>query len=449
LSSFCQKLNIRMKTQVYLDNAATTMMSPSAINTMVKWCNMGNSSAGYASASASRAMMSAFRTYIGKLCGVDTCCQEPRDVTNLNLTIDDVNLSDDTYKVIFTSGASEGNSMVLGGVVSAYTEARPGVIPHVVIGSTEHKGIILMAESLIERGLAHVTFVKPDATGHTCAEDVEAALRDNTCLVCVMSANNETGAINDVASIGEVAHRHNIVYHCDTVQSFGKFAITPLTCGVDSFCISFHKFGGPPGVGALVIKQKFLLGYRFAPLVFGTQNEGYRGGTENLPGIASAFHATKINFKQRVDKNNHLEMLKSRLVAGLSTLWPVQTYTEYLTKPIRSNVFVVLFSAETIKSRLQTDRYLPNIVFISIIMRRKFICNSKLKKYLETQGVIVSVGSACNTASSKASHVLYSLDADEYIRKGALRISLGDNNTIDDIDYFISAIDSAVTDQIE
>lgn len=434
-----------MKSQVYLDNAATTMMSAETISVMTKWCNMGNPSAGYASAVAAREMMAGFRQYIGKLCNIETCCEEARDRDGEDPAVDDLS----AYKVIFTSGASEGNSMILGGVVSAYATAYPGVLPHIVMGASEHKGLILMAESLTARGLACVTFVNPNSHGRVCVEDVAEAMRPQTCIVCVMSANNETGAINDFAAIGELAHSRGVVYHCDTVQSFGKHSVRPLNSNIDSFCISFHKFGGPPGVGALVIRQKFLIGYDFTPLVFGTQNEGYRGGTENLPGIAAAFHATKHNFANRADKNEQLYRLKYELISGLATLWPLQTYTEYLKAPSRAGVFVVLFSGERIGGKLNCDRYLCNTVFISIIVRKIFICNSKLKKYLESQRVIVSVGSACNTASSKASHVLYSMKADEYIRKGALRISLGDGNTSDDVEAFLTAIDEAVSEQLD
>jgi cysteine desulfurase len=465
---------------IYLDNNATTTMPKCVMKAMLSWCNMGNPSASYASAVNSRAMMDNFRNYIGRLCEIDTCCPEDRD-SEYTLSAQKVNKCDPArYKVIFTSGASEANSTIVSGVVAAYANAR-GVIPNIVISAIEHKGLISTAKALEERGAVTITYVQPVWSGHILARDVAAAIGPNTCLVCVMHANNETGAINDVAAIGKVAHERGVPFHCDTVQTFGKFSLRPLRDSIDSFCVSFHKFRGPPGTGVLVVKQKFLLGYGIPPLIFGSQNEGYRGGTENLPGIGASYEALRYNFKNRAEKNARISGLKTLLLCELSKLFPMRTYEDYAASTMENKVIpfeIVVFSIPSVGSGVgsvgsvgsgvssvgsvntkllsdsdyisaRDDAYLCNTVLLSVVKKRgEFICNAKLKGYLEKLGIVVSVGSACNTASSKASHVLYSMGADKYIRKGALRISLGDDNTEAEIRKFVSTFADAIRVQI-
>lgn len=453
-------------------------MPKCVMKAMLSWCNMGNPSASYASAKDSRAMMDNFRDYIGRLCEVDTCCPEDRDVTEQSNNIAG-KCDPGRYKVIFTSGASEANSTMVSGTVSAYAHAK-GVIPHLVISAIEHKGLISTAKALEERGMATITFVQPIVSGHILARDVAAAIRQNTCLVCVMHANNETGAINNVAAIGKVAHDHGVPYHCDTVQTFGKFPTRPLSDHIDSFCVSFHKFRGPPGTGVLVVKQKFLLGWRIPPLIFGSQNEGYRGGTENLPGIGASYEALRYNFKDRTEKNRLMSARKTLLLCELAKLFPMRSYIDYYADSMQDDsrslhknetgtvkqrpLSIVVFSVPSfptsgnVAKYLSDDEfiaerdnaYLCNTILLSVVKTRgEFICNAKLKTFLEKLGIVVSVGSACNTASPKASHVLYALGADKYIRKGTLRISLGDDNTDEEIRTFVNAFARAVAEQME
>lgn len=445
---------------IYLDNNATTTMPKCVMKAMLTWCNRGNASASYASAKESRAMMEDFRKYIGGICGIDTCCPEPRDSfastdASVNTTV--VAKCDPArYKVIFTSGASEANSAVINAAVAAYSQARD-VIPNLVISAVEHKGLIATAESLRERGLATITYVQPVVTGHVLARDVAAAIGPTTCLVCVMHANNETGAINDVAAIGLAAHSRGVPFHCDTVQTFGKFPPQPVRDSIDSLCVSFHKLHGPSGIGAWIIKQKFLIGWKLPPMIFGSQNEGYRGGTENLPGIGASFTAMRYNFADRGAKNRRMYELKQQLIQGLAGILPVRTYAEYYAdrpKPLECVLFSQAGPQDSDEDPEQYGPYehygpyLCNTVLLSVVWTRGEICNVKIKNYLESEGIVVSVGSACNTASAKASHVLYALTADKYIRKGALRISLGDDNTSADIEKFLIAFGKAVKAQI-
>ncbi len=396
---------------LYLDNNATTFMPPAVKSAMIDWCNKGNPSSGHRAAKEAKKMMCDFREYIEKLCKFDHRA----------------------YKIVFTSGASEANCMIFHCVVQAHTQAAKA-IPHVVVSSIEHKSILNMAQSYEARGLVTVSYISPTAGGHILPEDVEKAIRRDTCLVCVMHANNETGAINNIRSIGALSHNHNVPFHCDTSQTFGKFPVAPVADHVDSFCISFHKLYGPPGIGALVIKRELIEGYNLSPYIFGTQNDGLRGGTENLPGIGASFVATRYTMLDRLQKNARMMALKRQLVHSLASHYPTQLYSSYVGgTPKSSPISIVLLSG-------LGDCYLPNTVLLSVVKKtRPLVCNSQLRADLEKRGIIISIGSACNTSSPKASHVLYAMGADEYIRKGALRITLGDDTTAADIDRFTVA----------
>ncbi len=423
---------------IYLDNNATTVMSPETIAAMTSWCNRGNASAGYAAAKESRAMMEEFRQYLGRLCKFNPCCIEKRDAD------DNVkqHSTRQTYAIIFVSGASEANCTVLGGLADAYMRDH-GAVPHIVMSAIEHKSLISMAESYEERGLATITYVQPTRSGHIRPEDVAAAVTDTTCGIFVMHANNETGAINDIHAIGELARGVGVPFHSDTVQSFGKYPPDLSADSIDSFCISAHKFGGPPGVGVLVIRRDLL--DTLSPMIYGTQNGGHRGGTENLPGIGAALCALRSAMLGRAAANARMFALK-RYIMGPEGLGGVRDnavqYTKYETTQPRTPIYYCFLSA-------CTQYYLPNTILLSVIKRSKpYICNTKIKEYLEAHGIVISVGSACNTASAKASHVLYAMGADMYIRKGALRISLGDLTTLDEVKTFVKVFRAAVAAQL-
>jgi cysteine desulfurase len=395
---------------IYLDNNATTIMPPQVVKTMVCWCNKGNASASYASALEARQMMDKFRKYICDLC---------------KITLH--NGRTGSHHVIFTSGATEANCSILQSVVFAYIQTRK-TKPHIVMSAIEHKSLIDMAKSYTSRDIATATYVLPSVTGHILAEDIESALTLNTCIICVMHANNETGAVNNIDEIGKVAYKYKIPYHCDTVQTFGKFPLVPTY--VDSFCISFHKFMGPPGIGALVVKDKLV--HDMIPMLFGSQNGNLRGGTENLPGIGAAYAATRLTMDSRAAKNKHMLALKQEIIVSISKVLPSCTYSQYMSRKGTSSAKLeIVYLSEMVN-------YLPNTILLSVVKKKPpLICNVKIKKTLEEKGIVISVGSACNTSSERASHVLYAMNADDFIRKGALRITLGDTTTANDTKKFI------------
>jgi cysteine desulfurase len=242
---------------VYLDNNATTEMPGAVRREMDLWTNRGNPSAGYASARAARRMMSNFRNYIGGIIGAEICCDEDRDSN----AIDNAEMRADAtrFKIIITSGASEANAMAVTGVVSEAAKRMSIAKPNIVVSAVEHKSIIACANGLRDQGRATVTMVPADVAGRISPEAVAAAIGVNTCIVCVMAANNETGAINDIAAIGAICRSRGVHYHCDGVQAFGR--MPPRACCFDSLAVSFHKLHGPPGVGVLFGRAACLLAH--------------------------------------------------------------------------------------------------------------------------------------------------------------------------------------------
>jgi cysteine desulfurase len=403
---------------VYLDNNATTFMPPEVQAAMMEWCNRGNPSADYASAISTRAMFEDLRRLIGRIYNINTCCKDIRDEG------DAVAATTDMYNVIFTSGASESNSMALSSIISAY-ETATRQRPHVVISAIEHASLLDLVRSYEEMGRIDVSYVNPSTSGHISPASVEAAITLRTCCVCVMHANNETGAINNTTEIGRIAHKYNVPYHCDTAMTFGKFPLD--NSDIDSFTVSFHKLYGPPGVGALIIKHNLVTGWNLRPIIYGKQNDGLRGGTENVPGLGAAICALRHTNNNRTAKNISLGKIKEYLLNELSQHVPTCDYVNYAS--CREPFFIVFFS--------RGRAYVDTTIMISVVKKiGTMICNAKIKAALERRGVIISVGSACNTSSPKSSHVLVSMGADEYIRKGALRISICDTTTMVDINKF-------------
>lgn len=395
---------------IYLDNNATTNMPQEVCQEMILHCNMGNPSASYKSAKRAQALMDNFRKEVALLCGFD--------------------LKD--YYILFTSGASESNSMIISRVCDAYSAI--GKIPHIIASAIEHKSIIENLKYYVELGRATATYINPIASGHILPQDVEAAIQPDTALVVVMYANNEIGSINNIKAIAEAAHRHSVPFYTDATQSFGKYGLQPNQLSVDAFGVSFHKLYGPVGCGLLVIRRKWVEGYGIKSLIFGTQNDHLRGGTENIPAIAASRLALSINMQDRKAKNKRLIGLKQFIIDEIRARAPSRTYAEYINTPSNKEIEVIFFDDAWGRS----SAYLANTIFLSIIKRSEPpMCNTKFKETLACKGIIISVGSACNTSSAKASHVLYALGADNLIRSGALRISLGDYNTKEECLQFV------------
>lgn len=413
---------------IYLDNNATTIVPQDVVREVIKYVNMGNPSASYRTAIECRNMMNEFKEFIASKCNFISYT-EGKTYTAEELR--------KCYHIIFNSGASESNNAIVRMITAAY-QFHTGKKPHIVTSSIEHKSLLECVHHLVGRGLIEATFVPPDKLGFITPESVRLAIKNNTCLVSIMHANNETGAINNITSIGAIAHEMRVPFHTDTAQTFGKFLLDPVSSSVDAFSVSFHKLHGLKGTGLLVIKKQLVDGYHLLPEICGTQNCGMRGGTENISGIAGSALATKTAWTNRNAKNKLLLNIKKSIMSELATKITCQTYREYLEKPATVPVSIVFLSTcEKV--------YLPNTLMLAVVKRTKpDMCNVELKKKLEQSGVIVSIGSACNTQSSKASHVLSEMNVDMFIRKGTIRVSIGDDNSEDCgkkfVDIFIAVL---------
>ncbi len=430
-----------MKRLTYLDNNATTMMTLDAQNALITWCNRGNPSSGYPAAKAARRMMDELRDEI----------------------LAELGASKDTYSVVFTSGASEANCTAIEAMVNGYAadngrtpydEPASRRTPHIIMSSVEHRSCIEKAKQLVDCGRATISWVHPAPSGHILPSEIAAELAligtsqnvpNNAALICVMHSNNETGAINNVGEINTLAGSARVPFFCDTVQSFCKVRMGGNGYLPDMMSISCHKFGGPPGIGALIIRKELVK--LFTPLICGSQENSLRGGTENLPGMGSSLAALRIARKDRGAKTRKVLLMRQLLLDQLRQILPTRTYSEYTNishtsmRNISPHMEIIILSSDG-----KSTNYLPGTMLFSVVKRANPpICNSKMKEQLYNAGYIVSIGSACNTSSASASHVLYAMECDEYIRRGTLRISFNEYNTEEDIIGFAAALKKIIS----
>jgi len=404
--------------KVYLDNNANTPIPEYILNEMMKWYNIGNPGAATEEGKKSKMIIKRLKELIARSC----------------------NFSLSEYNVILTSGASESNATIIKSIVESW-ESKP----HIITSSYEHKSVLYVVKDLVKLGMAEATYIDPDISGRITPESVENNIKDNTCLITIMGANNETGIVNDVRRIGLVAKKYKIPFHTDAVQLFSKYLVFPVLDNIDAFSISFHKVHGPIGVGALIIKKQLIKSYSLCPLICGTQNEGLRGGTENIVGIVGSYYGLLHNLKNRKEKNNYMGRLKQYLISELNKICPLSYLDDYLyMKMVESdsdyNNYVYNESCIVVLS--PRDYSLPNTLLVSFKMSEdlKELCNKKLRELLAANNITVAIGSACNTSNKKASHVLDAIKVPQELKKGVLRISLGDENTIEEIKYFIMVI---------
>jgi cysteine desulfurase len=433
------------KAVVYLDNNATTMMTGPVIDALHAWCNRGNPSAEYASGRASRQMMDAFRTQIAVECGFEL--DGPRG-----------------YAVVFTSGASESNCHIVTSAVRSYA-AKTGRLPHVVTSAAEHWSLLACCRRLAAEQLCQLTVLPVGRAGPGLgAVDppaLAAALRPNTCLVSIMAANDETGVLSNLREMARATRRAGVPFHTDAVQLFGRSAVRPAALGVDAFSASFHKLGGPPGVGLLVLRRALIEGYGLSPHICGSQNGGLRGGTENLPGIGASFAAFRIAMADRAEKTARVLRTRNALKAALATRVPCFYLDDHPADPppsIDGGITPpgpaphdgaaaarraiargaaagtpVVFWVAPADERL----VLPNTLLLAV--RRPGFCNRAARAALEARGVIVGLGAACGAAAHRGdgvAGVVAAMGVPAALRAGVLRVSLSDATTVDDIKTF-------------
>lgn len=426
--------------KIYFDNNSTTQPHKEVIRAIADASYLGNPSASYSF--GAKAKVDELRGKVLSWCGV----------------------TKDTHACIITSGASESNNLIIRGYVDAWQAKdffKEKVTPTIILSNVEHKTSLDCAAQLGATGRANVVLVEVGTNGTVDPQQVAAALRanPNTCLVSIMHANNETGAINDIATIGAICQAAKVPFHSDVVQSFGKTPINMRTWGVNAISMSFHKMYGPMGLGCLVVDRAAfnLANGGLVAQIAGSQNEHLRGGTENVPAISGACVAMDLTLRDRPKKNAKLEEMKKLLISELSDTFAVHNFSRYAGKSDEDALALVKATSETpatpqekVKALVilgPTDavghpdyqQTLPNTLLLSVInlpggptgtgdAYQRF-CNVKFKSDLAAAGAFISIGSACLTDEKGPSHVLKALDAPFIVRCGVVRISLGDFNS--------------------
>ena len=303
-----------------------------------------------------------------------------------------------TDEIIFTSGGTEGDNMAILGV--AYANSRKG--KHIITSSIEHHAVLHTCQHLEKEGF-EVTYIKPQKDGKIDPLDVEQAIRHDTILISVMSANNETGVFQPINEIKALCG--DIILHTDAVQAYGKMNFSDINA--DLITVSAHKVHGPKGVGALYVKK----GTKINPVIFGGNQDGIlHSGTMNTPAISSFAKAVEI-FNANLEKNIvYLKSLRSYMIEKLNSI---------------DDILINGYDA-------------VNVVNVSF----KGVRGEVLLHSLESEGIYVSTGSACNSKSTDISYVISSMGVPREFAEGTIRISFSEFNTKEEIDFTVEKIEN-------
>jgi cysteine desulfurase len=310
--------------------------------------------------------------------------------------------------IIFTSGGTEADNTAVKG--AAWANIAKG--NHIITSSIEHPAVLSTCKFLEKNGFK-VTYLPVDKYGVVSPSDLQKAITDKTILVTIMHANNETGTVQPIKELGKIARDSKVLFHTDAVQSFGKLDIDVNDMNIDLLSLSAHKIYGPKGVGAMYIKK----GVKITPLMHGGHHErNLRPGTENVPGIVGLAKATELSFVDREKKNKDLKGLRDRLHNGITK------------------------SIEDVYLNGHPTNRLPGTLNLSF----KYIEGESIMLNLDFQGVCVSTGSACTSGTLEPSHVLTAMGVEAANAQGSIRFSLGENNTMEEVDFCVSILPEIV-----
>jgi cysteine desulfurase len=366
---------------IYLDHNATTPPAPEVVVEMAENLHhaWANPSSTHEPGQAARRVLADARARVGSFLG----CQGA--------------------ELVFTSGATEANHMA---VLGALALGRQGGRSRLVLSAVEHPGLLALATRLQAEGTP-VDLIPVDAQGRLDLEAARELIRDDVALVSVMGANNETGVLMPVAGLAALAHAAGSLLHVDATQLVGKTAARFDAGGADLWSVSAHKLQGPKGVGALVVRK----GLAWPALFNGKQERNRRGGTENLPGIVGFAAAAARAALTLADDLARMRRLQARLEAGLHAALPE----------------VHIYGA-------QAER-LPN----TTCLRFAALDAEQVLGKLERAGIVASSGAACTAGGTQPSHVLLAMGEDALHAKASVRLSLGRDTSLDDIDHTITA----------
>ena len=372
--------------KIYADNAATTKMSRTAIDTMVKYMEdtYGNPSSLYMIGQEAKEALEEARETVAKVINA-----EPREI-------------------LFTSGGSEADNQAI--ISAAVIGAKKGK-KHIVSSAFEHHAVLHTLAKLEKEGY-EVTLVDVHEDGLVRPEEVEAAIKDDTCLVTIMMANNEIGTIQPIREIGAICRKHGVLFHTDAVQAVGHVPIDVKADNIDMLSASAHKFHGPKGTGFLYTKKGIVL---TNVIEGGAQERGKRAGTENVPGIMAMAAALKEAADKMEQTSPYIKGMRDRLIAGLKAI-PHSAINGDEEHRLPSNA---------------------NFCFEGIE-------GESLLLLLDQKGISASSGSACTSGSLDPSHVLLAIGRVHDVAHGSLRLSLGEDITEEQVDYIIRSVGEVV-----
>jgi len=370
--------------RVYFDHSATTPVHPQVAGEVYRFLidhNYGNPSSLHYFGQIARKALDESREKVARAIGA-----KPEEI-------------------IFTSGGTESDNMAIHGV--AFTNSKRG--NHIITSAVEHHAVLNAVKALAKQGFS-VTVLPVDQYGMVSVDDVEKAITDKTILISIMHANNEVGTIMPIAGIGKMARKRGIFFHVDAVQSFGKIPVNVDELEVDLLTVSGHKIYGPKGVGALYVRK----GTRWRPTLFhgGAQERLRRAGTENVPGIVGLGIAAELAVENMETENKRLLTLRDKLISEVTDRF------------------------SHVKLTGHPAMRLPN--HASFIF--EYIEGESMLLSLDMKGVAASTGSACTSGSLEPSHVLLSMGIPHEAAHGSLRLTLGKDNTEEDVDYFLNVM---------
>lgn len=376
---------------VYFDHAATTPVDERVLEAMVPYFTKqyGNANSTHELGSSAKVAVEEARETVAEIIGA-----EPAEI-------------------IFTSGGTESDNMAIKGIVEATGKKE------VITSPLEHHAVLHTVEALKRHGVKPV-YVEPQADGTIAPQKVADAISDETALVSLMHVNNEIGSVNPVNEIADICKEHDVLFHSDTVQSIGKLPVDVEEIGLDFLSMSGHKIYGPKGVGVMYMRH----GSPWIPWMHGgSQERRRRGGTLNVPGIVGLAKALELITEHREEHWEHFKKLRSKLVKGLKENFGE---TAQINGP-------------------KEGEGVPHIINLSFTNPAGGgLDGEMLLLNLDVEGICVSNGSACTSGAMEPSHVLAGIGMKEDIANSSIRISMGKDNTEEEIDYLLEKLKMVV-----
>lgn len=375
-----------MTERIYVDNAATTKVAPEVLEAMLPYFTQdyGNPSSIYAEGRKARSAIEHAREQVAAAIGAD-----PKEI-------------------YFTGSGSEADNWAIRSTARALKSKGN----HIITSAVEHHAVLHTCKDLESQGY-EVTYLPVDKYGMVSPDDVKSAIKDTTVLISIMLANNEIGTIMPIAEIGEIAKAAGIVFHTDAVQAIGNIPVDVNAMNVDMLSLTGHKFHGPKGSGALYVRNGVKL---MSFITGGAQERMRRAGTENVPGIVGLGKAIELATANIPEKQKKLTALRDAYIKKVLETIPYSRLNGHPTKRLPGNA---------------------NISFEFIEGEGMLLC-------LDMKGISASSGSACTSGSLDPSHVLLAIGLKHEEAHGSLRVSFGEDNTTDDVNYIADSLKEIV-----